>query len=58
MIILNLYSDLQINPRSKEIYRKIKEYYESIGMHNESEAFKKLIEKKFNDNSASIDKKQ
>lgn len=52
MILIKLYSDLQINPKSIETYRKIKEYYESIGMHNESEAFNKLIERKFHDNSA------
>lgn len=57
MLIINLYADLQANPRSKETYRKIKEYYESLGMKNESEAFEELIERKFNVDNTSINKK-
>jgi hypothetical protein len=56
MKILNLYAQLQINPRNQECYRQILEFYRSIKMENEANAFKKLIEKKFNDNSPHIDK--
>jgi hypothetical protein len=53
-----LYADLQINPRNKAAYRRLVDYYESIGMDNEAKAFKDLIERKFNDNSANSDEKQ
>jgi hypothetical protein len=36
---------------------KIQEYFESIGMTNESKAFEELIERKFNDNSPNVNKK-
>lgn len=58
MILVNLYSELQLNPRSKDVYRKIKEEYDRLGMKNESEAFEMLIKKKFHDNSTDIDEKQ
>lgn len=57
MKILNLYASLQINPRNKESYRQIYEFYKSLKMENEANAFKKLIEKKFDDNNANINKK-
>jgi hypothetical protein len=57
MILIKLYADLQENPRNKAAYRKIQEYFESIGMTNESKAFEELIERKFNANSPNIDKK-
>lgn len=57
MKILNLYANLQINPRNKESYRQIYEFYKSLKMENEANAFKKLIEKKFYDHSTDTDKK-
>jgi hypothetical protein len=57
MILIKLYADLQENPRNKAAYRKIQEYFESIGMTNESKAFEELIERKFNANSPNVDKK-
>lgn len=57
MKILNLYANLQINPRNKECYRQIVEFYKSLNMLNEANAFEKLIEKKFNDNSTHSDEK-
>lgn len=34
MKIINLYSELQLNPKSQATYRKLYEYYKSIGMLN------------------------
>lgn len=58
MKIINLYSELQLNPKSQATYRKLYEYYKSIGMLNEAEAYKDLISRKFNDNDPDIDEKQ
>jgi hypothetical protein len=57
MILTKLYADLQENPRNKAAYRKIQEYFESVGMINEYKAFEELIERKFNANSTNVDKK-
>jgi hypothetical protein len=57
MEITKLYADLQINPRNKAAYRRLVDYYESIGMENEAKAFEELIERKFNDNDSHPDKK-
>lgn len=57
MEITKLYADLQINPRNKAAYRRLIDYYESIGMENEAKAFEELIERKFNDNDSHPDKK-
>lgn len=58
MEITKLYADLQINPRNKAAYRRLIDYYESIGMENEAKAFEELIERKFNDNDSHPDEKQ
>lgn len=57
MIPINLYANLQINPKNIEAYRKLSEYYLSVGMQNESEAFMKLVEK-LNDNGPHPDQEQ
>lgn len=58
MIVIKLYSELQVNPSSAATYRKLAKYYKSIGMINESEAFFDLIKKKFNVNHPNPDEKQ
>lgn len=58
MILAKLYADLQLNPRSKDVYRKLLEEYEKLGMHNEVKAFEELIKKKFHADSTHIDQKQ
>lgn len=58
MHVMNLYAELQINPRSIVSYRKISDYYAKINMTNEAEAFLELIRKKFNVDNPSIDKEQ
>jgi hypothetical protein len=55
---MNLYAQLQINPRNIVIYREIAEYYRKNNKVNEAEAFIELIRKKFHANDSSIDKKQ
>jgi hypothetical protein len=58
MLINNLFAELQLNPRSQATYRKISEYYLSIGMKNEAESFQVLMKRKFNDNNTHTDKEQ
>lgn len=58
MIIMNLYAQLQINPRNIVIYREIAEYYRKNNKTNEADAFIELIRKKFHANDSSIDQKQ
>jgi|688.fasta_scaffold33908_7 hypothetical protein len=58
MNLTNLYATLQTNPRSKDVYRKLKEKYELLGMLNEAKAFQELIEKKFNADSSNNHKEQ
>ncbi len=58
MLISNLYAKLQLNPRAQAIYVKLVEYYESIGMLNEAEAYRELIRKKFNGYNTPVDKEQ
>lgn len=58
MILTKLYSELQVNPRSIEVYRRIMEHYQKMGMLNEANAFKELITRKFHVNGSSNYKKQ
>ena len=58
MILTKLYSELQLNPRSKEVYRKIMDEYCKLGMLNEAKAFEYLIEKKFHVDSSNSDEEQ
>lgn len=58
MTIINFYSELQMNPRNKVVYRKIIDHYKSMNMHNEADAFQYLIKRKFDDNGTYIDKEQ
>lgn len=58
MMIQNLYHELQLNPRNKVAYREISEYYRSLGMTNEAEAFLELIRKKFDADHTDSDPKQ
>ncbi len=47
-----------MNPRNKVVYRKIIDHYKSIDMHNEADAFRYLMKRKFDDNGTYIDKEQ
>ena len=58
MLIINLYAKLQLNPRGYAIYSQISDFYQSMGMENEAEAFKELIRKKFNDSNSDVDQEQ
>ena len=58
MTIINFYSELQMKPRNKVVYRKIIDHYKSMNMHNEADAFQYLIKRKFDDNGTYIDKEQ
>lgn len=58
MNITNFYAELQLNPRSQATYRKLSDYYRSVGMLNEAEAYLELIRKKFNADSTSADQEQ
>lgn len=58
MIISKLYAELQLNPRSKDAYRKIMDHYLKLGMTNEAKAFEELIEKKFHVNRTLDNKEQ
>jgi hypothetical protein len=58
MLINNLFAELQLKPRSQATYRKISEYYLSIGMKNEADSFQVLMKHKFNDNNSHPDKEQ
>jgi hypothetical protein len=58
MVINNLFAELQLNPRSQAAYRKISEYYLSLGMKNEADAFQILMKRKFDDNNSHTDKEQ
>lgn len=55
---MNLYAELQINPRNITSYRNLSEYYSSIGKENEAKAFLELIQRKFHGNDPNLDEKQ
>ena len=57
MKIVNLYAELQTNPRSVSVYRRLAEYYKSCNRHNEAQSFMELIERKYA-NSPLVDKEQ
>lgn len=57
MKIVNLYSELQNNPRNVAVYRQVAEHYKSCNRHNEAQAFLELIERKYA-NSPSVDEEQ
>lgn len=44
-----LYAKLQINPNNLAVYRKLAEYYKSIGKLNETEAFLEIIRRRLDD---------
>jgi intergrase/recombinase len=44
MELLNLYAEVQANPRNINAYRNIIKYYKKRGMFNEAEAFNMLVE--------------
>lgn len=58
MSLMKLHSDIQANPKNLAAYRKIVEIYRKAGLDNEAIAFEKLIQKKFHDNSPTINQKQ
>ena len=49
MQLVKLFSELQLNPLNKVVYRKLADHYESVGMTNEAEAFRELIKKRYNE---------
>lgn len=55
MNVVQLYAELQKNPKSVVLYRQLMDYYKSINQTNESEAFQELIQKQFYDNNTDID---
>jgi len=50
MTLLNLFADLQANPKNKATYHKLIDHYKLSGLNNEAEAFEELMRKKFDDN--------
>lgn len=48
MKLTNLYSEIQVNPKSQATYRRLSEYYKNCNQQNIADAFCYLIEKKFN----------
>ena len=57
MKIVQLYSELQMNPRNIGVYRQIVDYYKSCNKTEEAEAFEELIKKKFHVNHTNPDQK-
>lgn len=55
---MELYSELQSNPRNQAIYGKLVEHYKVHNMLNEADAFLELIRKKFHADRPSVDEKQ
>jgi hypothetical protein len=55
--ILNLYAEIQVNPRSQVAYRRLADYYEAQGQLNEAQAFRDLA-KRLHDNSPPSDEEQ
>jgi hypothetical protein len=55
---LKLFAELQVNPFSVTVYRKLADHYRNAGMTNEAEAFEDLIRKKFDAHSPHVDKEQ
>jgi hypothetical protein len=49
MVVMNLFAELQRNPRNQKAYRDLRAYYLQIGMLNEADAFTELIRKKFDE---------
>ena len=45
---MDLYAELQLNPRNLVVYRKLVAAYRSQNMKNEADAFDELIHKKYN----------
>lgn len=45
MELINLISEIQLNPRNVVVYRKLIKFFKEHGMENEYEAFKNLVEK-------------
>ncbi len=58
MNLMNLYAELQLNPQSTVIYRKLSEYYRNLGKTNEADAFLELIKRRFDANSSHPNEKQ
>jgi hypothetical protein len=54
MLLTNLMAEIQANPRNVVYYRKLAQYFREHDMEYIYEAFRSLIEQKFND-SAYID---
>jgi intergrase/recombinase len=59
MELLNLYAEVQSNPRNTNAYRSIIKYYRKRGMLNEASAFEMLVEEILHESdSNSSDKEQ
>lgn len=58
MSLTKLYAELQLNPLSKPVYRKLADHYCSIGMVNEADAFMELIRRKFDADHPDSDQEQ
>ena len=54
MELLNLYAEIQANPRNLNAYRYLIKYYKQHGMDNEAEAFAILVEEKTKNGSNNI----
>ena len=52
MDVFQLYFRLLQLPGVPKPYRDLQDYYASVGMENEAEAFRHLIEKKFGKNES------
>ena len=58
MKIVQLYAELQTNPRNAAAYRQIVEHYKSCNRPDEAEAFEELIKRKFHANHSNPNPKQ
>ncbi len=58
MKLIKLYAELQNNPFAPGIYRDIERCYREMQLENEANAFKHLIDRKFNVHNTDIDEEQ
>lgn len=52
MEVYKLLAELIKNPSAPRFYRKLEELYKKMNMKNESDAFRNLIETRFNKNAS------
>lgn len=58
MELINLYAELQINPKNTRVYRKLLGYYLSQNDTQKAKAFENLMKEKFGSNNIHSDQKQ